>query len=313
MIESTHTKSEDRLSVNRSGFICLGKRLFAEFQKDKVTTLAAAVAYHTVFALPAVIILVVMAAAVVNKATDVAVTDNLQRLINDHAPESTRQLLTEQVNSAIANVDGGGLSIGILVTAVIALWSGSNAVSSLLEAFNLTYGVAETRSFIRRKLTTLGLTLLLAFSINLAFALLVFGERIGSWLADRIGAGGAFDLLWNLGRWPVAVIAVAVFLALLYYLGPNVEQSFRWVSAGSLLATVLWLIATAGFGLYLRFSNPATAYGVVGSVLVLLFFLYITAIIFILGAELNALLEKTFDDETIDDLGRKPASEVGRA
>jgi len=298
---------------SRSDIVRFAKRLFAEFQKDKVTTLAAAVAYHTVFALPAVIILVVMAAAVVNQVTDIAVIDNLQRLINDHAPASTRQLLTEQVNSAIANVDRGGLSIGILVTAIIALWSGSNAVSSLLEAFNLTYGVAETRSFVRRKLTTLGLTLLLAVSINLAFALLVFGERIGSWLADKIGAGHVFDLVWNLGRWPVAVIAVAVFLALLYYLGPNVEQSFRWVSAGSLLATILWLIATAGFGLYLRFSNPGSAYGVVGSVLVLLFFLYLTAIIFILGAELNALLGKSFDDETIEDLDRKPAKDVVHA
>lgn len=284
----------------------LGVELYREFSRDKVTTLAAAVAYHTVFAIPALLILIVMAAAVVNRATDVAVIENLRELINDQAPASTRQLLNEQVDSAIAKVDGSGLSIGIVVTAAVALWSGSNALGSMIQAFNLAYGVEEGRPFIKRKGVTLGLTLMLAIFINLSFALLVFGERIGSWLADLIGAGGAFDLFWTLARWPLAVVAVAIFLALLYYWGPNVDQSFRWISPGSILATFLWLIATAGFGLYLRVSNPGTAYGVVGSVLVLLFFLYVTAIIFILGAELNAMLAKRADPKTINDLATKP-------
>jgi membrane protein len=131
---------------------------------------------------------------------------------------------------------------------------------------------------------------LLAVTINLAFALLVFGERIGRWFADLLGAGDLFNLLWNVSRWPAAIAVVAAILAVMYHVGPNVPQSFRLVTPGGILATVLWLVATAGFGIYLRFSNPGSAYGIVGSVLVLLFFLYVTAIIFLLGAELNALL-----------------------
>jgi membrane protein len=85
-----------------------------------------------------------------------------------------------------------------------------------------------------------------------------------------------------------------------------VEQSFRWISPGSVLATVLWLAATAAVGIYLTFSNPGSAYGVVGSVLVLLFFLYITGIVFLLGVELNALLGKRYDPKTIRDLATSP-------
>ncbi len=104
-------------------------------------------------------------------------------------------------------------------------------------------------------------------------------------------------------------MVVALILAVLYYAGPNVDQSFRWSSPGSILATVLWLLATAGFGLYLRVSNPGSAYGLVGSVLVLLFFLYVMGIVFLLGAELNALLGQRYDPKTIRDLATKPEAE----
>lgn len=270
----------------------LALEFYHEFSRDKVTTYASAVAYSTVFAIPAILILIVMAAAVVNRVTDIAVTEKLRELINDHAPQSTKTLLNDQVSNAIAQVDGSGLSIGILVTAVLALRSGSNAIGAMIEAFNRAYDVKEGRPFIRRTAINVGLTLLLAVFINLAFALLVFGRRIGLWVADLIGAGGLFETIWGIARMPMAVAAIAIFLALFYHWGPNVDQSFRWVSPGSLLATLLWLMATAGFGIYLRFANPGSAYGVVGSVLVLLFFLYVTAIIFIVGAEVNAMVAR---------------------
>ena len=97
-------------------------------------------------------------------------------------------------------------------------------------------------------------------------------------------------MVWNLLRWPVAIAALALVLAVLYGVGPNVKRPFRWMSPGAILATLLWLVAAAGFGIYLRFANPGSAYGVVGAVLVLLFFLYLTGIVFLLGAELDALL-----------------------
>lgn len=289
----------------------VGKELYGEFKRDDVQSLAAAFAYHTVFAIPALLILIVTVAALVNATTSVDVTGNLRDLIARRAPDTTRDLLNVIVNNAIAKTSGGGAAFGLALTAVVALWSGSNAVGALVGAFNRAYGVKDTRSWLRRKALTLGLTLLLALFINLAFALLVFGQRIGSWIADRAGLGEAFNVVWNLLRWPVAVAAVGVLLTVLYYAGPDVKQTFRWVSPGSILATVLWLLATVGIGIYLRFSNPGSAYGSVGSVLVLLFFLYVTGIVFLLGAELNAMIGKRYDPATIGDLADRGVAASG--
>lgn len=287
----------------------VGKELYTEVTEDKLTTLAAAFAYHTVFAIPALLILTVTIAALVNQATDIQVAEHLRDLIRDRAPATTQELLNSIVDNAIAKVGGGGASFGLLLTALLALWSGSNAVGALIDSFNRAYDVEEGRPFLKKKLLTLGLTLGLALFVNLAFVLLVFGQRIGHWIAEQASLGSAFDLLWNLLRWPVGIAVVALMLAVLYYAGPNVEQSFRWSSPGSILATVLWLLATVGFRLYLLVSNPGSAYGLVGSVLVLLFFLYVMGIVFLLGAELNALLGQRYDPKTIRDLATKPEAE----
>jgi len=269
----------------------LGKDFYGRYKLDKVTSLAAAFAYHTVFAIPALIILTMTIAALVDNLTSIQISARLRDLIDQRAPAELHDLLRSILDNAVAKTGGGQASIGLAVTAAIALWSGSNAISALIEAFNRAYGVDESRKTVRLKALILGLTLLLALFINLAFVLLVFGQKIGSWIADKVGLGSAFNVAWNLLRWPAAIAAIGLILAILYYAGPNVAQRYRWISPGTVLATILWLIATAGFSLFLSFSNPGSAYGALGSVLVLLFFLYVTGIIFILGAELNALVE----------------------
>ena len=288
----------------------VGKELYGEFKKDNVTSLAAAFAYHTVFAIPALLILAVTVAALINLTTNVDVTGNLRELIAQRAPGNTRPMLNDIVDNAVSKTSGGGATLGVATTALLALWSGSNAVGALIDAFNRAYGVQESRKWVRKKALTIGLTLMLAVFVNVAFALLVFGERIGSWIADRARLGSVFDIVWNLSRWPIAVAAIATLLTLLYWAGPNIEQSFRWVSPGSVLATILWLVATAAIGIYLRFSDPGSAYGSVGSVLVLLFFLYVTGIVFLLGAELNAMITKRYDPETIADLADNPDADL---
>jgi membrane protein len=128
--------------------------------------------------------------------------------------------------------------------------------------------------------------------------LFVFGRQIGVWIADKIGLGSLFSSLWNIGRWPVAVILVMLFLSLLFYLGPNIDQDWRWVSPGSIFATLLWVITVFGFKFYLAVSNPGSAYGIFGALVVLLFFLYVTGLIFLLGSELNAVILKRSDEAT---------------
>lgn len=270
----------------------LGMEFYHRFSRDRVASLAAAFAYNTVFAIPALIILTITVAAVLEQATSITVVSNLRDLIDKRAPAETRDILNSIVTNAIAKTSGGAASIGLIVTAMLALWSGSGAISTLIDSFNRAYEVDETRKFLPLKLRILGLTLLVALFINLAFVLLVFGQRLGSWIADKAGLGGVFNWVWNISRWPAAIVAIAIILSILYSAGPNIDQPFKWVSPGSIFATVAWLIATASFSLYLSISNPGSAYGALGSILVLLFYLYVTGIVFLMGAELNALVLK---------------------
>lgn len=282
------------------------KETMGEFKKDDVPGIAAEIAYHALFAIPPMLIFLVALAAAINNFTNIPVAENLLTIIEDSAPGDLQPLLTTLVNNAVAEVSGAAV-VGLLSTAAIALWSGSNGIGALMKAFNRAYGVEEARPFVRKKLVAIGLTFLVSILIVLAFALFVFGEEIGTLIADQAGLGGAFVTAWQILRWPMAIIFIMFVLAMLYYLGPNIEQTFRWISPGSVVATLIWIAIVLGFNIYLTFADPGSAYGAVGSVVVLLFFLYLTGIAFVIGAELNAVLGQRYDPETIEDKARDPA------
>lgn len=283
-------------------------RLFQRFQRDKVTDLGAQVAYHLIFALPPLILFLMALAAVADAATSINVTEHLRKLIDQHAPGDAKPLLDSLVRNAISNASGGGTSFRVIIGILLAFWGAAGGIGALITAFNRAYEVEDERSFIKQKLTTLGLTLCSGILVIAAFVLFVFGGRIGHWIADQAGLGSAFTVVWNILRWPVAIVFILFVLTLLYYFGPDVAQRFRWITPGSVLAAVLWVVAVLGFKLYLAVANPGSAYGAAGSVIVLLFFLYVTSLIFILGAELNAVVELKHDPETIADVAKRRGS-----
>jgi membrane protein len=268
----------------------LGKRAYKKIGADQVTTMSGAFAYSWTFSIPPLILLTVLIAALINEVTNVPVVENMQDAIKKHAPADTQEMLLRMVDNAVAKVGGNAASLGALLIGILALWAASNAIGTLITGFNRAYDVEEDRSFFRKKAIQLGLTLLLVLFVNVAVALLVFGQQIGDWLANWIGLGSQFNTLWSIARWPGAIFGIMLMLAVLYWAGPNVDLPFRWVSAGTVVATLLWLALIAGFGIYLSISNPGSAYGVVGAVIVLLVFLNLTGIIFFLGAEINAIL-----------------------
>lgn len=284
----------------------VAKDTLNDIKGDDVPGLAAELAYHFIFAIPPMIIFVVTLAALMNRFTGVPVAERLRDVINGNAPGDTKALLNSLVDNAVAQVSGGLASFGVVAAALVALWSGSNGVSSLMKAFNRAYDVEETRSWIKKKGTAIGLTLLLGILVNAAFVLFVFGAQIGEWVATKVGLGSAFTVTWNILRWPLALLFMVAVLGVLYYAGPNVEQSFRWLSPGSVVATLLWIAIVFGFKIYLNFSNPGSAYGALGSVVVLLYFLFLTGIAFVLGAEVNAVVGRRFDPETVQDLAENP-------
>ncbi|MBX6342589.1 MAG: YihY/virulence factor BrkB family protein [Thermomicrobiaceae bacterium] len=284
----------------------LAKQTLKEAKSDDIQGIASEIAYHAIFAIPPFIIFLVTLAALVNLFTDVPVVENIQRLINQYAAPDLRGLLNSLVQNALQRVSGGAVSFGVVAAAVVALWSGSNGVASIMKAFNRAYDVEETRGFVKTRAISVGLTVLIAVLVNLAFAASVFGGAIGRLIAGRLGLGRAFDLAWNILRWPASVVFIMFLLAILFYLGPNVKQQFKWISPGSVVATLLWLLVAIGFRIYLLVSNPGSAYGALGSVVVFLFFLYLSALAFLVGAEVNAVLGRRFDPETIRDLAEHP-------
>lgn len=290
------------------------KEVVKEFQSDDATGLAAEVAYHLIFSLAPLLIFTISMAAIVDTFTGVDVAGQLQDLIAENAPGDAQAILNDLVESAIAQTSGGFASFGAISAALIALWSGSNALGALMKAFNRAYDVEEERSFVKKKLVAIGLTVMLGVLVNLAFVLFVFGGDIGAWVADWLGLGTVFDWVWNISRFPIAVIFIMFLLALLYYFGPNVEQSFVFVSPGSVIATLLWIAVVFGFQIYLTFSDPGSAYGAAGGVVVLLFFLYVTSVVFLLGAEINAVIGRQKDPQTIADLnsGRERSGTPGK-
>jgi membrane protein len=255
-----------------------GRAVWDAVMRDEITLSASSFAYHMIFAMPPLIILIVTIAALVSQLTTLDITTTLQRQVRLHAPPETRQILLSVIDQALIRISSGGASLGVIVTTVLALWSGSNAVGTLLRAFNLAYGV------------------------EVAFTAVVFGHRLGRTVADTFALGDRFDRVWNLLTIPTGIVAIVLLLAVLYYAGPNVDLSFRWLSPGSLLATALWLGAAALFGIYLRIFDTGSAYGALGSVVVLLLFLYVTGLAFLLGAKLNAEFGKRYDPVLIADL-----------
>lgn len=277
-----------------------------KFRADDLLGLAAEVAYHLIFAIPPLLILTMTGAAALNRFTSVPVEEELRTLVNERAPASLQEVFDTVITNAVSQASGGVLSVGLLTTTVVALWSGSNGIAAIMKAYNRAYDVEEDRPYVRKRVVAVGLTVLLVVLMNAAVALLVFGETIGTWVANGLGMGSQFRTLWEAGRWPVAIALFMFLLAVLYYLAPAIEQSFRWISPGSVSATILWIAALFGFRYYLSLVSPGSTYGAFSSLIVVLFFLYITSVVLLIGAELNAILQKRYDTVVVRERAAHP-------
>ena len=295
MSQSASTQADRSLwsDVTRVADLALLKDVVKRFGKHEDSTLATSFAYYWTFAIPPLLILVTMIGVLIDKATNIQLVENIRDLIEDRAQADFQPLLLRLLDQAVTKVGSGAASLGVVITTVLALWSSSSAIAILMLGFNRAYEVAESRSWFRQKATSIGLTLMLVAMVPLAFVLLAFGQRIGDWVADRLDLGSAFNTTWDLARWPIAILGMMLALSVVYRVGPNVALPFRWFTVGAVVATVLWLVLVAGFGIYLGFSNPGSAYGVAGSVIVLLVFLNLTGLVFFLGGEIDAALWRT--------------------
>ncbi len=260
------------------------KRTWREFNADNCLGLAAQLAYYLLLALvPAMVFLVAL--------TSFLPGHLIERMISTaatFAPGAITDLLRDQLTSISEGGHGGLLTFGFLM----ALWSSSAAVVALTDALNRAYDIEEARPWWKVRLTAIGLTVGLAAFVLVAFALVLLGPTLAEWLAARTGLGSAFEWTWKIVQWPLVVALVATALGLLNYFGPDAEQDWAWVSPGAILGTVLWLLASLAFKIYVtNFGDYNETYGSLGGVIVLMLWFYLSGLAILAGAEMNAEIE----------------------
>jgi membrane protein len=263
----------------------LARRVLHEVQKDECLGRAAQLAYYFLFALfPFCLFLTTLLGYL-------PIPDLLDRLLatlGPMLPGEAFRLVQDNIRQLVSGPRGGLLSFGILA----ALWTSSGALTAIIDSLNRAYDVEEGRPFWKVRLTAIGLTVGLSVFIVVALVLLTFGPQIGGWVADLVGLGRAFELTWNILRWPVIVGLLILAMALLYYFAPDVEQEWTWITPGSALAVLGWLLASLGFAFYVnRFGSYNATYGSIGAVIVLLTWMYMTALFVLIGGEINAEIE----------------------
>jgi membrane protein len=222
--------------------------------------------------------------------------ENIINTLGHLAPGSASGVVQQVVHQTVTNSGGVKLAAGILG----ALWAASGGMGAVVTSLNVIYKVKETRPLWKQKLTVIGLTLALALLILVASALVLYGGTIGQLIASRIGLGKVFWVVWRIVQWPMTFFAMFLSFSIIYYFGPNLEQrKWYWVTPGSAIGVMLWLVASVGFRIYLHFFNSYSAmYGSLGAVIILMLWLYITGFAILVGGEMNWVIENQDKTET---------------
>lgn len=272
----------------------IGSRVKAEVSGDNLSVIAAGVAFYALFSLvPALAALVSIYGMVANPAD----IESMLASAQDMLPREVTGIIGSQLQQIVAN-SNSTLGVGALIGLLVALWSATKGTSSMMTALNIAYEEPERRGFIRLNLTALLLTVGAIVGAVVAIALVVAAPA----LLTTLNPPEPVPTLVNWLRWPVLALAMMVGLALFYRYGPSRNRPrWQWVSLGSVAATLLWLVASALFSWYVsRFGSYNETYGSMAAIIILLMWLYISAYVILLGAELNSELEhQTAQDTTV--------------
>jgi membrane protein len=261
------------------------KRTFSEVLTDNCFGLAAELAYYFFLALfPALLFL----AAIISFIPIANFFDLITSTLAKLAPIEVLTIVQDQILKIAHEKNGGLLTLGMIGT----IWSTSSGVSAIISTLNQAYDVQESRPWWRVQLISLALTIALAVFIVSSFALVLVGPTLAEHLAARLYLGSAFEWTWKILQWPTIFALVSFGIAIVYYYAPDVEQQWIWITPGSVLATILWMLISLGFKLYVaHFSSYNATYGTIGGVIVALTWFYVSSFAILIGAELNAEIE----------------------
>ena len=261
------------------------RALYDAFWKDNCLALAAQLAYYFFFALFPTLLFMVALASYFPLTT---LIDDLFRTMGGFMPPEVLQLITDQMIKISNDGQGGLLTLGVL----LAVSSSSAAMVAIIDTLNKAYDVEEGRPWWKVRLTAMALTVSVATFILVSFTLVLVGPTLATELAETMNLGPAFEWSWKILQWPVLFGLASFGIALVYYFAPDVEQEWVWLTPGSIFATTLWLAASLGFKYYVaNWGNYTETYGLIGAVMILLSWFYISGLVLLIGAEINAEIE----------------------
>jgi membrane protein len=265
------------------------KRTVKEFQEDNLTDWAAALTYYGVMSLfPMLLVLVAFLGLVGQESTISTMTDSLRAAGLGDVAKNVQGPLDEIVR----HKGGAGALVGFGLLG--ALWSASGWVGAFTRAMNTVYEVQEGRPFWKLRPGQVLITLVTVLVISLVLVAVVVSGPIAKAVGTAVGAGDTAVTAWSYAKWPVLLLVLMAMVAGLYYIAPNVRQPrLRWVTPGGVAAVLVWILASAGFGVYVsNFSSYGKTYGTLGSVITFLVWMWLSNLALLFGAELDSELER---------------------
>ena len=285
---TTKARSRTPARLRLRGWVDVFNEAGKHFIADDCVGLAKQVAFSALLAFLPTVILVIGLLGLFGPGP----FNSLKHFIGSVAPQSVIDIIDLAEKDAAHNRSGSVLALALAV--VLAFWAATGAMSAVVKAVNRAYENAETRPIWKVRLVSLVLVLATGLVLVGTFLLIIFGGNLGDAIARRTPLDGGFKVFWNIARWPVAFIAVLLFLELIYYLAPNREsRTWRWLTPGAVVGSLAWLGLSGLFALYTSFSNSYNrTYGSLAGGIILVLWLYYSAWAILFGAELNSAVDR---------------------
>ncbi len=271
------------------GLVDFLKLTYKEIEEDHVMAFAGNLTYKAIFAIFPFFTFLLSLLGLFN-ATDLVNT--LIQNLSGVLPQTALTFIDSQLRPIVESQAQSAFTFGAIISILLALWGVSGAFRSVMEAMNVMYEVDEDRPFWKKYGISIFISLAVILLLLSALVLVVFGRTFGGGLAGAIGLGPVFQVVWSIVQWPIVACVVLFAFALIYYFAPAVEQRFRWISPGAVLAFAFWLVFSLLFSYYAgNFGSYNETYGSLAGVIIFMLYIYYSAVIMLIGAEMNQVIE----------------------
>jgi membrane protein len=281
------------LEIPARGWRAVLGRTVRETKEDRIPITAAGVALYWFLAIFPLLFAAVGLLAMIHASA--SMIGGIQKAIRTALPGDAASILVQAVSNAQTRAAAGSGLVALVVGVGLAVWSASSGMAASQVGLDVAYDVPEDRKFLKKRAVGIVLILVTLVLGGVATVLLVFGQPLGELIRSHVPGGAWFVWAWTVVRWVLTVLCLVILFAVFYYVGPNRKAPhWAWISPGGILATIVWLAASVGFSLYISTlgGSYAKTYGALAGVVVLVLWLYLSAIALLLGGELNGELER---------------------